>query len=176
MKADERQRMVSQAAEVLRHRVDTLGVAEPVIQPAGENHIMIQLPGLSQAAQDEARKNIQKAAYLEFRLVHPDSDKLLKEGMIPPGYKVLTMKRKNNDGTTSLDFLSGAEETGQRPDGKIRQARLPQPRPEWARRRLISNSTAPARRNSPRSRATTSASSWPLCWTASFTPRPSSKA
>ena len=70
------QRLVSQAAEVLRRRVDSLGVAEPVIQPAGENHILIQLPGLSQANQDEARKNIQKAAYLEFRMVHPDSDEL----------------------------------------------------------------------------------------------------
>ena len=45
----ERQRLVSQAAEVLRRRVDNLGVAEPVIQPAGEDHILIQLPGLSQA-------------------------------------------------------------------------------------------------------------------------------
>ena len=68
--ADERKRLVSQAVEILRNRVDNLGVAEPVITPAGENHILIQLPGLSQAAQDEARTNIQKAAFLEFRMVH----------------------------------------------------------------------------------------------------------
>ncbi len=74
LRQDERQRLVSQAAEVLRHRVDRLGVAEPVIQPVGEDHIMIQLPGLSQAAQDEAKQNIQKAAYLEFRMVHSNSD------------------------------------------------------------------------------------------------------
>jgi SecD/SecF fusion protein len=103
MRADERQRLVSQAAEVLRHRVDNLGVAEPVIQPVGLDHIMIQLPGLSQAAQDEAKKNIQKAAFLEFRLVHPDSDRLIKEGIIEPGYVVLTMKRKNPNGTTVLE-------------------------------------------------------------------------
>jgi SecD/SecF fusion protein len=102
MGSDQRLHLVSQAAEVLRHRVDNLGVAEPIIQPVGEDHIMIQLPGLSQVAQDEARKNIQKAAYLEFRLVHPDSDKLIKENAIEPGYVVLTMKRKNNDGTTAL--------------------------------------------------------------------------
>jgi SecD/SecF fusion protein len=103
MRADERQRLVSQAVEVLRHRVDNLGVAEPVIQPVGLDHIMIQLPGLSQAAQDEARRNIQKAAYLEFRLVHPKSDELLKEGIIEPGYAVLSMKRKNLDGTTTVE-------------------------------------------------------------------------
>jgi SecD/SecF fusion protein len=103
MPAEERQRLVSQAAEVLRRRVDTLGVAEPVIQPAGENHIIIQLPGLSQAAQDEAKTNIQKAAYLEFRLVHPQSSQLLKDGIIEPGFEVLKMKHKNPDGTTSLE-------------------------------------------------------------------------
>jgi SecD/SecF fusion protein len=103
MRSDERLHLVSQAAEVLRHRVDNLGVAEPVIQPVGEDHIMIQLPGLSQAAQDEARKNIQKAAYLEFRLVHPESDRLIKDGIVEPGYQVLTMKRKNLDGTSTLE-------------------------------------------------------------------------
>jgi SecD/SecF fusion protein len=99
----ERQRLVSEAAEVLRRRVDNLGVAEPVIQAQGEDHVMIQLPGLSEAAQEEAKKNIQKAAYLEFRLVHPDSAKLIDEGTRLPGYQVLTMTRKNPDGTTKLD-------------------------------------------------------------------------
>jgi SecD/SecF fusion protein len=99
----ERQRLVSQAAEVLRHRVDRLGVAEPVIQPEGENHIMIQLPGLSQASQDEARINILKAAFLEFRLVDPNNDQLLKDGTIPPGDQMLVMKRKNADGTFTLE-------------------------------------------------------------------------
>jgi SecD/SecF fusion protein len=103
MQPDQRMHMVSQAAEVLRHRVDTLGVAEPVIQPVGEDHIMIQLPGLSQAAQDEAKKNIQKAAYLEFRMVHPDSEKLIKDGVVEPGYAVLTMKHKAPDGTMRLE-------------------------------------------------------------------------
>jgi SecD/SecF fusion protein len=99
--SEERQRLVSQAAEVLRKRVDALGVAEPVITPAGENHIMIQLPGLSQSAQDEARKNISKAAYLEFRLVSPQSDEYLSQQppLIPPGFEVLRMKTKGSDGS-----------------------------------------------------------------------------
>ena len=37
---------LSQAVEVLRKRVDAFGVAEPIIQPAGGNRILIQLPGL----------------------------------------------------------------------------------------------------------------------------------
>ena len=42
---------LSQAIEVLRKRIDKFGVAEPVIQPAGNNQILIQMPGLSPAGQ-----------------------------------------------------------------------------------------------------------------------------
>src|SRR5271156_2604512 len=62
---------LSQAVEVLRKRVDAFGVAEPVIQPAGGNEILIQLPGLSQSVKESAKEQIQKAAYLEFRMVKP---------------------------------------------------------------------------------------------------------
>ncbi|HWD19631.1 MAG TPA: protein translocase subunit SecD [Verrucomicrobiae bacterium] len=101
--AAERERLVSQAAEVLRRRVDNLGVAEPLIQPAGQNHILIQLPGLSRVAQDEARTNIQKAAFLEFRMVHPNSAELLKQGIVEPGYEVLSTKHKQADGTYAME-------------------------------------------------------------------------
>jgi SecD/SecF fusion protein len=104
-KDEERTRLISQATEVLRRRVDRLGVAEPVIQPAGANHILIQLPGLGQAEQDEATKNIQKAAYLEFRMVHPKSDELLKENIVEPGYEVLKLKVKAPDGTERFEPL-----------------------------------------------------------------------
>ena len=97
---DERKRLVSQAIEIFRNRVDSMGVAEPLITPEGENSILIQLPGLSQAAQDEARTKIQKAAFLEFRLVHTNSEALLTQQppFIPPGYEVLKMKHTDQDG------------------------------------------------------------------------------
>ncbi|MEJ0090203.1 MAG: protein translocase subunit SecD [Limisphaerales bacterium] len=81
---------LSQAVEVLRKRVDQFGVAEPVIQPAGGNRILIQLPGLSQSDKEQAKKQIQKKAYLEFRMVKADSDQILRNGdPIPPGYVLL---------------------------------------------------------------------------------------
>jgi SecD/SecF fusion protein len=81
---------LSQAVEVLRKRVDAFGVAEPVIQPQGENQILIQLPGLSQSVKESAKEQIQKAAYLEFRIVRDDSDQIIKNGEpIPPGYELL---------------------------------------------------------------------------------------
>ncbi|HXC36103.1 MAG TPA: protein translocase subunit SecD [Candidatus Acidoferrales bacterium] len=81
---------LAQAVEVLRKRVDALGVAEPVIQPVGENQILIQMPGLAESVKQQARENIQKAAYLEFRMVHDDSAAILQNHEpIPPGYEVL---------------------------------------------------------------------------------------
>ena len=81
---------LSQAVEVLRKRVDAFGVAEPVIQAAGGNRILIQLPGLSEADKAEAQTNIQKSAYLEFRMVKEDSDEIIKNSEpIPPGYELL---------------------------------------------------------------------------------------
>jgi SecD/SecF fusion protein len=81
---------LDQAVEVLRKRVDAFGVAEPEIKPAGGNRILIQLPGLSEADKNAAATNIQKAAYLEFRMVKEDSDEIIKNGEpIPPGYQLL---------------------------------------------------------------------------------------
>src|ERR1017187_3226201 len=81
---------ISQAVEVLRKRVDEFGVAEPVIQPAGANQILIQLPGLSEADKNSAATNIQKAAFLEFRMVKEDSDEIVQNNEpIPPGYELL---------------------------------------------------------------------------------------
>src|SRR5262249_48814453 len=76
-----------------RKRVDAFGVAEPVLQPAGGNRIMIQIPGLSEADKDLAKENIQKAAFLEFRMGHPDSSRLIQEGALLPGYEKLVEKR-----------------------------------------------------------------------------------
>ena len=102
------------AVEVLRKRVDKLGVAEPVIQPAGNDSILIQLPGLSEADKDVARRQIQKAAFLEFRMVHPNSQELLTENIIDPGYEVLGEQRTQPDGSKVIERLlvSKAPATG----------------------------------------------------------------
>jgi len=85
----QRESALSDAVEVLRRRVDKLGVAEPLIQKAGNDRIAIQLPGLSEADKEVARISIKKAAYLEFRMVHPNSEELVRENIIEPGYEVL---------------------------------------------------------------------------------------
>jgi SecD/SecF fusion protein len=98
----ERSVALGNAVEVLRKRVDKLGVAEPLLQPAGEDRILIQLPGISQAEMDSAKAIIEKAAFLEFRIVHPESDQLMAQGIVEPGYEVLREEVKARDGSTQL--------------------------------------------------------------------------
>ncbi len=93
--------LVDQAVAVLRRRVDAFGVAEPVIQPAGDNRIEVQLPGLSESDKANARENIQKAAYLEFRMVDPELADHLQTGLIPPGYELKFEKVKGPQGRSA---------------------------------------------------------------------------
>jgi SecD/SecF fusion protein len=81
---------LSQAVEVLRKRIDRFGVAEPIIQSAGGNQILIQLPGLSPSDKESAKLAIQKTAYLEFRMVREDTAEIIENHEpIPPGYELL---------------------------------------------------------------------------------------
>ena len=94
--------VLANAVEVLRKRVDRLGVAEPLIQPSGEDRILIQLPGLSQSDMDSARKTVEKAAFLEFRMVHPESMELMAQGIVEPGYEVLKEEITARDGSKQV--------------------------------------------------------------------------
>jgi len=75
LKADESARIhknaVQQALEVLRNRIDGLGISEPSIQQKGKNSIVIQLPGLKD--RNKAIKLIGPQALLEFYLVNNDA-------------------------------------------------------------------------------------------------------
>ena len=71
--------MQEQAVEVIRKRVDEFGVSEPVITKQGTDHILVQIPGLNTAQVETARQQLQKVAKLEFRLVHPNSEQLVRQ-------------------------------------------------------------------------------------------------
>jgi SecD/SecF fusion protein len=100
--SSDRQHAMSQAVEVLRKRVDKFGVAEPLLRPAGNDRIEIELPGVSEQLKNEYRKQIETAAFLEFRLVHENSDDLIAKGIVEPGYEILKQKVRNPDGSESL--------------------------------------------------------------------------
>jgi len=62
---------VEQAIEVIRNRIDQLGVAEPVIHRQGENEIVVQLPGVKDPK--KALEIIGKTAQLEFKLLDEET-------------------------------------------------------------------------------------------------------
>jgi preprotein translocase subunit SecD len=68
--------------EILRNRIDGLGVSEPVLEREGTDGIVIQLPGLTDVKR--ARDIILSTAQLEFRLVSTArlSDYLDKDGKV----------------------------------------------------------------------------------------------
>ena len=98
---------IRQAIEILERRINKFGVSEPIIQSVGsgttEDRILVQLPGLTEAARTEARRTIEQTAYLEFLLVHADNDRLQAESgspyfHAPLGYTNLTQDVKGSEG------------------------------------------------------------------------------
>ncbi|MEO0294057.1 MAG: protein translocase subunit SecD [candidate division WOR-3 bacterium] len=67
LKEEELKGAINRALEILRNRIDELGVAEPQIVKQGNERIMIQLPGVVEP--ERAREIIGKTALLEFKLV-----------------------------------------------------------------------------------------------------------
>jgi len=58
---------VDRAIQILRNRIDGLGVAEPVIQKQGNDRIIVDLPGY--ADPERAEELIGQTALLEFKLL-----------------------------------------------------------------------------------------------------------
>jgi len=88
---------VDQAVEVIRKRVDQMGTSEPVITPTGADRILVQIPGLATEQLDDVRKQLQQVAKLDFRIVHPDSNRLVpaiesKQQILDPAWTLLPMK------------------------------------------------------------------------------------
>ena len=106
---------ISHAVEVLRKRIDKFGVAEPVIQPAGSDRIVVQLPGLSEADKTNALNTLKKPAYLEFKMVHEKSDELVKDNIVEPGFEIVRRRTVQADGrefTEAVEVRKRAEMVG----------------------------------------------------------------
>lgn len=84
------------ALEVIRNRIDGLGIAEPAIYPEGRDRIVIQLPGIGEDKRDEAERSIKSAAFLEFRMVSEESDALVadifEQREAPDGFKIVHLE------------------------------------------------------------------------------------
>lgn len=80
---------LKQNITTLHNRVNELGVAEPVIQQAGAERIVVQLPGVQDTA--KAKDIIGRTATLEVRMVSDDPAQVQAalSGNVPSGYELL---------------------------------------------------------------------------------------
>jgi len=82
---------VTQAVQVIRQRVDALGVAEPSITRRGVSDIIVQLPGLGEQDIERAKKLIGATAQLKFRMVDDaGTNNFFNQfrGKLPEGFKL----------------------------------------------------------------------------------------
>ena len=99
---------VAQNMNTLHNRVNELGVAEPVIQQAGTDRIVVQLPGVQDTA--KAKDILGRTATLEVRMVS-DDPALIQQAMlgtVPEGYELLS----NSGGQGSSLVSKQVELTG----------------------------------------------------------------
>ncbi len=83
----------SRAIEVIRNRIDGLGVNEPLIAPSKNHRIIVEIPGADEEQRTTAEAQISDRAKLEFRLVHVKNGQLtsdlIAKGDAPEGYKLI---------------------------------------------------------------------------------------
>jgi preprotein translocase subunit SecD len=100
------------AIEIIRNRVDGLGVSEPVLQREGESGIVIQLPGFSDIK--HAQEVISTTAQLQFRLVTQDrtadfkkADGSIDTAKLPKGTYYFQGKENGEDYIVGEVLLKG---------------------------------------------------------------------
>lgn len=99
-----RQESVRSAMDIIRQRIDQLGVVEPTIAERGRGayQILVQLPGVDDPAR--VRNMIQDTAMLEIKLVHdgpfPSEQAALasRGGILPPDSMLLRSGERGQEG------------------------------------------------------------------------------
>jgi SecD/SecF fusion protein len=86
--------LLDQAVEVIRKRVDTYGVSEPLITPQGRDRILVQLPGLDADQIVKTQAELQRVAKLEFATVAPGGPERIArieagEEIMPPDFRII---------------------------------------------------------------------------------------
>lgn len=119
--SEAREYAVQQNINILRNRVNQLGVAEPVVQRQGADRIVVELPGIQDTAR--AKEILGATATLEFRLVNTNVDQSsAASGRVPgdsevkqsrEGQPVVLYKRVILTGDHITDSTSSQDEYNQ---------------------------------------------------------------
>lgn len=119
--SEAREYAVQQNINILRNRVNQLGVAEPLVQRQGSDRIVVELPGIQDTAR--AKEILGATATLEFRLVNTNVDATAaSSGRVPgdsevkntrDGRPVVLYKRVILTGDHITDSTSSMDEYNQ---------------------------------------------------------------
>ncbi len=116
----DKSKAIDNALKVVRNRIDEFGVSEPVIQKAGNDRIIVELPGIDDPRR--AEDVVQKSAYLEFQITDktqalekalPRIDALLKDARV--NVAVTPAGAKKDTANAGLQSLFSAD-TSKKPD------------------------------------------------------------
>jgi len=100
--ANDNEQKLSKAIEIISTRINSLGIAEPIVRPVGNNRIEVQLAGVTTKDNPEIVSSLKKPARLDFRLVHPTLVPTGQPGEEPPpGYETMTLEQENRSGQVS---------------------------------------------------------------------------
>ena len=115
---------VKQNITTLHNRVNELGTAEPVIQQAGTDRIVVQLPGMTDTA--KAKDILGRTATLEVRMVSSDMALYAQaqNGNIPDGYELLSDNEGHQFLVSKQVELTG-ENINQAQGSQDQQTKLP---------------------------------------------------
>lgn len=105
----DKSKAIDNALKVVRNRIDEFGVSEPVVQKAGNDRIIVELPGIDDPIR--AQDVVQKSAFLEFQITDktqsldkalPRLDALLKDKTVHVATTAGTKDTSTNAGLQSL--------------------------------------------------------------------------
>lgn len=96
---------VAQVGEQIRKRIDQLGY-KCVVNRVGDSRLYFRLPKRAERDVASIREAMVRGGLLEFRLVHPQNEAMLRDGIVPAGYVKLAETRVGPSGEkTRIDFL-----------------------------------------------------------------------
>jgi SecD/SecF fusion protein len=105
--AEARKDSTERVVEIIRNRIDELGVREPIITKQGLNQVVVQLPGVTD--RERAAEIVGKTAHLEFRLVSDDPTLLSRVQDKVPDQQVDKAKAEGDKTQVQEDKASAEE-------------------------------------------------------------------
>jgi preprotein translocase subunit SecD len=112
----DKSKAIDNALKVVRNRIDEFGVSEPLVQKAGNDRIIVELPGIDDPRR--AQDVVQKSAFLEFQITDktqalekalPRLDALLKDKKVGAAVTTPGAKKDTTASAAGLQSLFTAD-------------------------------------------------------------------